>query len=304
MSELERSLLRRLRDRDERAFRELLEAHRDRVFNITFRMLGNRAEAEDVAQEVFITVFKTIETFREESKFSTWLYRVAVNHCKNRIKYLARRHDRDRDELDETVERRRTAPIGAPPPRAPDRALEGAQMEKLLQEAIAELDEDQRIVVVLRDVEDLSIEEICEITGLPDGTVKSRLHRARLVLRKKLPAPRWRADMSESDETTTRSSSRSPTISTARSPRAEKAEVAQKIASDPAWKRAHDEMVGETSQRSSRGCRRRARRRRSPRTSPTTIHKRSAGRFFARRTFGDRVPFVRAARSSRCSGCA
>src|SRR6185503_2989577 len=102
MSELERSLLRRLRDRDERAFRELLEMHRDRVYNITYRMLGNRAEAEDVAQEVFISVFKTIDTFREESKFSTWLYRVAVNHCKNRIKYLARRHDRDRDELDET----------------------------------------------------------------------------------------------------------------------------------------------------------------------------------------------------------
>src|SRR5678816_948456 len=101
MSELGRSLLRRLRDRDERAFGELLGTRSDRVYNITYRMLGNRAEAEDVAQEVFITVFKTIDTFREESKFSTWLYRVTVNHCKNRIKYLARRHDRDRDELDE-----------------------------------------------------------------------------------------------------------------------------------------------------------------------------------------------------------
>jgi RNA polymerase sigma-70 factor, ECF subfamily len=189
MSELERSLLRRLRDRDERAFRELLELHRDRVFNITFRMLGNRAEAEDVAQEVFISVFKTIDQFREESKFSTWLYRVAVNHCKNRIKYLARRHDRDRDELDETTHTNQVngAATGVPVRAAqPDRALEGAQMERLLQEAIGNLDDDHRIVVVLRDVEDLSIEEICEITGLPDGTVKSRLHRARLALRKKL----------------------------------------------------------------------------------------------------------------------
>ena len=185
MSELERSLLRRLRDRDERAFRELLEGHRDRVYNITFRMLGNRAEAEDVAQEVFITVFKTIETFREESKFSTWLYRVTVNHCKNRIKYLARRHDRDRDELDESSNGHNGA-IGSPAPASPDRALEGAQMEKLLQEAIGSLDEEHRVVVVLRDVEDLSIEEICKITDLPDGTVKSRLHRARLALRKKL----------------------------------------------------------------------------------------------------------------------
>src|SRR3982751_3364369 len=97
--DLERSLLKRLRDRDERAFRELIAAHRDRVFNITFRMLGNRAEAEDVAQEVFVQVFKTIETFRGDSKFSTWLYRIAINQSKNRIKYHARRHERDRDEL-------------------------------------------------------------------------------------------------------------------------------------------------------------------------------------------------------------
>jgi RNA polymerase sigma-70 factor (ECF subfamily) len=187
MSELERSLLRRLRDRDERAFRELIDAHRDRVFNITYRMLGNHAEAQDVAQEVFIAVFKTIDQFREESKFSTWLYRVTVNHCKNRIKYLARRHDRDRDELDETSREQNGAISGAPPRHVqPDRALEGAQMEKLLQEAIASLDDDHRTVVILRDVEDLSIEEICEITNVPDGTVKSRLHRARLVLRKKM----------------------------------------------------------------------------------------------------------------------
>jgi len=189
MSELERSLLRRLRDRDERAFRELIQEHRDRVFNITFRMLGNRAEAEDVAQEVFIAVFKTIDDFREESKFSTWLYRVAVNHCKNRIKYLARRPalDRSREEMDETTHGTGVnGTIGAPLPSSPQKALESKQMEKLMQEAIANLEEDQRIVVVLRDVEDLSIEEICEITGLPDGTVKSRLHRARLVLRKRL----------------------------------------------------------------------------------------------------------------------
>ncbi len=187
MTELERTLLRRLRDRDERAFRELLEAHRDRVYNITYRMLGNRAEAEDVAQEVFITVFKTIDQFREESKFSTWLYRVTVNHCKNRIKYLARRHDRDRDELDETSQQQNGAIAGTPPRTPqPDKALASAQMEAILQDAIKTLDDDHRIVVVLRDIEDLSIEEICEITGLPDGTVKSRLHRARLALRKKL----------------------------------------------------------------------------------------------------------------------
>ncbi len=188
MSTGDRQLVRRLRDRDEQAFRELVAEHRDRVFNLTLRMLGNRAEAEDVAQEVFITVFKTIDTFREEAKLSTWLYRVAVNQCKNRIKYLARRHDRDRDQLDDSNEAAASSAIavpGGPLPR-PDRALEGAQVEVVLQEAINTLDEDHRVLVVLRDIEDLSIEEICAITGLPDGTVKSRLHRARLALRKKV----------------------------------------------------------------------------------------------------------------------
>jgi RNA polymerase sigma-70 factor (ECF subfamily) len=185
MSTRERQLVRRLRERDERAFRELVSEHRDRVYNLTLRMLGNKAEAEDVAQEVFITVFKTIDSFREEAKFSTWLYRVAVNHCKNKIKYLARRHDRDRDQLDETNEGRATAATEPHVPR-PDRALEGAQLDKILRAAIDTLDDDHRLLVVLRDIEDLSIEEICEITDLPDGTVKSRLHRARLALRKKL----------------------------------------------------------------------------------------------------------------------
>jgi RNA polymerase sigma-70 factor (ECF subfamily) len=186
MSLRERMLLARLRERDERAFRELVDEHRDRVFNLTFRMLGNRAEAEDVAQEVFIAVFKTVETFREESKLSTWIYRVAVNHCKNRIKYLARRHARDQDELDESNDPGDGSMSAPSTPRRPDRQVEGAQLDRLMQEAIASLEEEHRTLVVLRDLEDLSIEEICEITGLPDGTVKSRLHRARIALRKKL----------------------------------------------------------------------------------------------------------------------
>jgi len=186
MADVDPALLRRLRARDEHAFRELVEAHRNSVFNLCYRMLGNRAEAEDLAQEVFIAVFKTIDSFREEAKFTTWLYRVAVNHCKNRIKYLSRRYDRAQDELDETAPGANTALHGPAGIKRPDRALESAQLEAQLQAAIASLDEDHRVLVILRDVEDLSMEEICEITGLPDGTIKSRLHRARAALRKKL----------------------------------------------------------------------------------------------------------------------
>ncbi|MBW2278211.1 MAG: sigma-70 family RNA polymerase sigma factor [Deltaproteobacteria bacterium] len=187
MSLRERLLIRKLRDRDERAFREMVETHRDRVFNLTFRMLGNREEAEDVAQEVFITVFKSIDSFRGDAKLSTWLYRIAANHCKNRIKYLARRHDRDKAPYDEKSERAIAGASSGPAPAPrPDRQLEGLELERLMQQAIASLEEDHRLLIVLRDVEELSYEEICDITGLREGTVKSRLHRARMALRKKL----------------------------------------------------------------------------------------------------------------------
>ena len=188
MSVRERLLIRRLRERDEKAFRELVDEYQGRVFNLTLRMLGNREEAEDLAQEVFITVFKSIDSFRADSKFSTWLYRIAVNHCKNRIKYLARRHDRRKAEFDEQVGRAAAAGTTSAPsaPRQPDQNMAGAQMEVILQQAINGLEEEHRLLVVLRDIEELSYDEICDITGLAQGTVKSRLHRARAALRKKL----------------------------------------------------------------------------------------------------------------------
>jgi len=186
----ERLFLRRLRERDERAFKEMVEQYRDQVFNLTYRMMGSREEAEDLAQEVFVTVFKTIDRFRGDSKLSTWLYRVTVNHCKNRIKYLARRYQQATSSYDEATERASAGQSGHAVTTqrfvAPDRVIEGAQREQLVQAAIAQLEEDHREVIVLRDVEELSYDEICQITGLPEGTVKSRLHRARVALKEKL----------------------------------------------------------------------------------------------------------------------
>jgi RNA polymerase sigma-70 factor (ECF subfamily) len=183
-------LVRRLRERDERAFKELIALHGDQIYNLLYRMIGSQEEAKDLAQEVFITVFKSIDQFRGDSKLSTWLYRVAANHCKNRIKYLARRYDRATMEYDDAAERHAASggntPIGAGHIEGPDRVLEGMELERTVQAAIADLEEDHRLVVVLRDIEELSYEEICEITGLPEGTVKSRLHRARLALKEKL----------------------------------------------------------------------------------------------------------------------
>jgi RNA polymerase sigma-70 factor (ECF subfamily) len=188
----ERRLVRRLKERDEAAFRQMVRQYQDKVFNLVFRMLGNREEAEDLAQEVFVTVFKSIDSFRGESKFSTWLYRIAANQCKNRYKYLARRQVHAQRPLDEVTERAAAGRDGGPAMQLqahisqPDKVLEGRQMEQAIQREIAALEEDQRLLVVLRDIQGLSYQEIGTITGLPEGTVKSRLHRARMALKDRL----------------------------------------------------------------------------------------------------------------------
>lgn len=182
----ERLLIARLQERDEDAFVECVREYQDKIFSLVYRMLGSKEEAEDVAQEVFVTVFKSIDTFRGDAKFSTWLYRIAANHCKNRIKYLGRRARRSTTALDdagegELLDAQRHAM--APQSVGPDQALEGLQLERIVQDGIAQLDEEHRMLIVLRDIEDLSYEEICQITGLAEGTVKSRLHRARMALK-------------------------------------------------------------------------------------------------------------------------
>ena len=101
----ERMLIRRLQQRDERAFAEVMRLYQHKVFNVVFRMVGSREEAEDVAQEVFVTVFKHVDTFRGDAKLSTWLYRIATNHTRNRMKYLGRRAHNHTSELDDAAER-------------------------------------------------------------------------------------------------------------------------------------------------------------------------------------------------------
>jgi RNA polymerase sigma-70 factor (ECF subfamily) len=185
MSVAERLLIGRLKDRDEQAFNEIVRLHGDKVFSLVYRMIGSRSEAEDIAQEVFVTVFKTVDTFRGESKFSTWLLRIAANHCKNRIKYLSRRHTDGNglDGMPEGVMADRGRAMVQGHIAAPDVLLEAAELESLMQVAVAALDEEHRLLVVLRDVEELSYQEIAEITGLADGTIKSRLHRARMAIK-------------------------------------------------------------------------------------------------------------------------
>lgn len=173
---------------DPGAFDALVVLFSDRVFGVAYRMLGDRAEAEDLAQDVFVTLHGALGSFRGESKLSTWIYRITRNRCLNRMKFLKRRHvgqlgDIDDPALAYACADDETKASGA---RDPTRKLANDELSALLQTHLLDLPEEQRTLVVLRDLEDLSYEEIVDVTGLPLGTVKSRLHRARAALAKAL----------------------------------------------------------------------------------------------------------------------
>ncbi len=184
--EVEAAFVARLQARDETAFNELVELYQRRVFALVFRMLGRRAEAEEVTQEAFVQVFRAIDRFRGDAKLSTWLFRVAVNLCKNRMKYNARRASAGQTDLDSVAEHtqlNRAEGVSVGSVARPDELAEGKQLEVIVKIAINQLEPEFRQLVILRDVEDLSYEEIADVTGLPRGTVKSRIHRGRSQLR-------------------------------------------------------------------------------------------------------------------------
>lgn len=184
----DQAFLERLRKRDEAAFVLLVERHQGPIYRLLLRMLRNAAEAEDVAQDVFVSAFKALETFRGDSTLSTWLYRIAQNHARNRIKYLARR---TRDTGRAPLARDEGTPGNSaqgPEAAQPDTNALAHEAERHLERALLMLDEEQRELIALRDAEHLSYEEIVQLTGLPLGTVKSRLHRARLALAQRFAA--------------------------------------------------------------------------------------------------------------------
>ncbi len=173
----ERVLLSKLRRRDPEAFEQLVRQHQDRVFDFCVRMLGDREEASDLVQEIFVSVHQNVDKFRMDARISTWIFRISRNHCINRLKYLKRRGRGRSEEWEDVGEGRLHDAVGGP--QKPDEALLASRERARVHGAIARLDEEQRALVVLRDIEGLSYEEIVEVTELPVGTVKSRLHRAR-----------------------------------------------------------------------------------------------------------------------------
>jgi RNA polymerase sigma-70 factor, ECF subfamily len=174
---------------DRRAFEELVYRYQDMIFSLCVRMLGNRADGEDAAQETFVKAFEAMQGFKGDSAFSTWLYRIAVNVCKNITSSFWAGLSRKAMRLDKPVEddeggaQERDLPSGGP---TPEQVLERRQNARNVRDAIAKLPAKHREIVVLADIQELSNEEIREITGLNEGTIKSRLNRGREALKRLL----------------------------------------------------------------------------------------------------------------------
>jgi RNA polymerase sigma-70 factor (ECF subfamily) len=171
----EASLLARARAGDVAAFELLAGAHADRLFAVLLRLLGDRAEAEDVAQEVMLRAWRGIGRFRGSSSFFTWLYRIAVNEAS---RSLARR---SRQPATGSVDAAVSLP--APAGQQPEQQAELAELRRALSDALACLPPAQRTAVVLRDIEGLPTRAAAEIAGVSQAAFKSRLHQARLKLR-------------------------------------------------------------------------------------------------------------------------
>jgi RNA polymerase sigma-70 factor (ECF subfamily) len=175
-AQTEARLLARAQAGDVGAFEQLSSAYADRLFMLLLRLLGDRGEAEDVAQEVMLRAWQGISRFRGQSSYFTWLYRIAVNEANRALEKRARRPagvPLGPDELQ----------LPAPGAADPSQHAENSELRRALAKALAELPPALRTAIVLRDVEGLSTQEAAEIAGVGQAAFKSRLHQARLRVR-------------------------------------------------------------------------------------------------------------------------
>jgi len=183
----DREAVRRCLGGDAEAFGVLVERYQDRIFNACVRIVGDRETAREMAQEAFLRGFERLATFREGARFSTWLFAIAINQCRSELRRRKTKKHRPPLSLDAARAEREGAGYEPPSREAgPGVAIERREMRRRLERELAALPENYRVPVVLRDVEELSYEEIAEVIGKPVGTVRSRIHRGRLLLRDRL----------------------------------------------------------------------------------------------------------------------
>ena len=183
----EAALVAELQAGSEAAFTYLLAVYQNPVFNLIAHILGNDTDAADVLQDVFMKVFKGVRQFHGDSSLKTWIYRIAVHEASNHRRSWLRRHLREVFSLDG----RSPGTVSSPCEQqgcgdTPYHMLELSERQELVKRAVASLAEPYKTVVVLREIEDMSYEEIAVLLGIAEGTVKSRLMRGRELLRRKL----------------------------------------------------------------------------------------------------------------------
>lgn len=179
-------LVNQCRRGDSSAFGGLVARYQDRVFNTCLRLCGNRSDAEELAQEAFVKAYVSLDRFDGRASFYTWLFRIAVNltisaHRKARPGPMVSMHARLAEGDGQSLADRMEGTSAMPQDRC-----EMSERDEAVARALSSLDEEHKSVIVLRDIEALGYAEIAEILGVPTGTVKSRLHRARLALRELL----------------------------------------------------------------------------------------------------------------------
>ena len=181
-------LIRRFLEGSEEAFNRLVLAHQKRAYNIAYRFLGNREDADEVAQEAFVRVYRNLHKFRGHSSFQTWLYKIVLNLARNRYRKMKRRKEDMKVSLDNPLlqDEGEISRDVADETYSPERAMRNKEIQQQVQAALEKIALDHRQVVVLRHIEGLSYTEMSEILGCAEGTIKSRLHRARQELREYL----------------------------------------------------------------------------------------------------------------------
>ncbi|CAM4004384.1 RNA polymerase sigma factor SigW [Alkalicoccus chagannorensis] len=179
-----KKIVREVKKGNQEAFSELVELYKDKVYHVSYRMIGNTHEAQDIAQEAFLRAYMNIESYDEERKFSTWIYRITTNLTIDRIrKKKPDFHLEDRVSGTENLDYHSQF---ADDVELPEDQIVKLEMQQWIQEEIMRLPPKYRSAVILKYLEDLSIKEISEILHLPEATVKTRIHRGREALRKRL----------------------------------------------------------------------------------------------------------------------
>jgi RNA polymerase sigma-70 factor (ECF subfamily) len=181
-------LVERLRQGEDSAFEELLLGYQDAVYNLTYRLLNHPVDAQDVTQEVFLKVFRSLGSFQGKSTLKTWIYRIAIHESYNHRRWFGR-HKKGEVSLAEGDDHARDlAEILPGSSRSPFDLASDSELRAHIEEGLAKINPVFRTAVILRDIEDLSYEEIADVLQISQGTVKSRILRGRDALRRELEA--------------------------------------------------------------------------------------------------------------------